>query len=112
MEKRNTYLDTLNDIKNITKTMKAYKPLNEALSFDDDYGYDEMGSEEAMPQEEPEMEMQGEMEESALEQIREIALQGMVALSKNTEDPQYEVLKKIFLMLDKANDKKAQEEEK
>ena len=51
-------------------------------------------------------------ESSAIEQIREIALKGMVQLSKNTDNAEYEILKKIFLMVDKVNDKKPEEEQK
>ena len=47
---------------------------------------------------------------SAVNQIREIALKGMVALCKTPEDPQYEVLKQIFNYCDKANKKKSEEQ--
>ena len=36
----------------------------------------------------------------------------MVQLSKNTDNAEYEILKKIFLMVDKVNDKKPEEEQK
>lgn len=121
MSKRNI----TEELKQIHDMCSRIRNINESLSFAEDedmYGDEE----EMMPQgEEP---MQGEQqpmqsqadvenqeiesqmmdENSPINTIREIALKGMVRLCKTPEDPEYEVLKKVFTMIDKANDKKAE----
>ena len=49
-------------------------------------------------------------ETDVIENIREVALKGMVKLCKNPDSPQYELLKKIFLLIDKSNEKRNEEE--
>ena len=48
----------------------------------------------------------------AVNQIREIALKGMVALCANPEDPVYQTLKKIFTFCDKAVTEKSDDDVK
>lgn len=43
---------------------------------------------------------------SEVDQIREIALRGLVKLCRTPENPAYDALKKIFQFCDKANEKK------
>lgn len=110
--KKHNYFKDLKDIQAMTDKVKT---LNESLAFADEYD-----DPEDVPQDQPmdgapydEDEEDMVMEESsAIEQIREIALKGMVQLSKNTDNAEYEILKKIFLMVDKVNDKKPEEEQK
>jgi hypothetical protein len=94
--------------------------LKESISFNDSYcdeddeynDFDDKEQEPIAPRnadEEIEAELQDD--NSPINQIRGIALKGMTALYKTPEDPQYEVLKKVFSLIDKANDKKAEERE-
>lgn len=113
--KKHNYFKDLKDIQAMTDKVKT---LNESLAFADEYDDPEdmtqgQPMDEAPYDEENEDEEDMVMEESsAIEQIREIALKGMVQLSKNTDNAEYEILKKIFLMVDKVNDKKPEEEPK
>ena len=113
--KKHNYFKDLKDIHAMTDKVKT---LNESLAFADEYDNPEdvpqvQPMDEAPYGEEVEDEEDMVMEESsAIEQIREIALKGMVQLSKNTDNAEYEILKKIFLMVDKVNDKKPEEEPK
>jgi hypothetical protein len=50
-------------------------------------------------------------EMGAIDQIREITLKGMTKLCKTPEDAQYQALKKIFQMCDKAVDTEAKEQQ-
>lgn len=102
-------------IKAMTNKIRG-KQLNESINFEDDYEgegmpYSEQGEFEQAPEEEvssEEQEINTEVndENSPLNQIREICLKGMISLCHTPEDPQYQVLKKVFSMIDKANDKK------
>ena len=47
-------------------------------------------------------EEEGLMQLGEVDQIREIALRGMIKLCKNPEDAKYQALKKIFQICDKA----------
>ena len=113
--KKHNYFKDLKDIQAMTDKVKT---LNESLAFADEYDDPEdvpqgQSMDEAPYGEEVEDEEDMVMEESsAIEQIREIALKGMVQLSKNTDNAEYEILKKIFLMVDKVNDKKPEGEPK
>lgn len=112
MRKKN-YLTELNNIKSLVDKVKT---LNESLSFADEYGndggYDESEYDESMtsPQyDEYDDEAEGD-ENDVIENIREVALKGMVKLCKTPDSPQYELLKKIFLLIDKSNEKRNEEE--
>ena len=135
MRKRDFTAD-FDEIKAMTNKIRS---LNESISFSDDYtnetafasdeeqptevndGFnmdkDELANGETdlnkvQPQtEDEELAAQAADPTSAVNQIREIALKGMVALCKTPEDPQYEVLKQIFNYCDKANKKKSEEQQ-
>ena len=62
----------------------------------------EMGDEEPDPE-------QGLRELGEVDQIREIALKGMIKLCKTPEDDRYQALKKIFQFCDKAAENKDKE---
>lgn len=124
--------DFTKDFGEIQEMCSKIRTINESLAYADEYdeepegGFEEQnfGEEQAQqaPVEQPDMqpgaeedpedaEIQSELQEddSPINMIREIALKGMVRLCKTPEDPQYEVLKKVFTMIDKANDKKNEE---
>lgn len=118
MKKRDFTAD-FNEIKEMTNKIRS---MNESINFADSYQDEGFGQEEEVPYqaegeqdldktaEEQELENEANDPSSAVNQIREIALKGMVALCKTPEDPQYEVLKQIFTYCDKANKKKAEGE--
>lgn len=126
---KKNYLEDLNEIQAMVGSIRS---INEAISFADNYEDTQEAPQQAPepqaqdaqqpmnPQAEggavpaeteqsaEDQEMASELEDdnSPINTIREIALKGMVRLCKTPEDPQYEVLKKIFTFCDKANDKK------
>ena len=59
------------------------------------------------PVEEP----QGAGAEKLLADIRKMSINGLAKLADNPDDPNYEMLKKIFLMLDKAVTEKQEQRE-
>ena len=114
---KNSYNQDFDLIKSMTNKIRSVGNLNESINFIDEY--DDSGDfieDENGAYEEPMNEPVGEDNEgeqgSAIDQIREIALKGMVALCKNTSDPQYDVLKQIFNYCDKINKQKDMPEEK
>lgn len=121
--------DFTQDFSQIQDMCSKIRTLNESLSFADEYDENDFGGE--MPQdggeemqqapmqqqmgqpkkpEDVEIENELQDENSPINMIREIALKGMVRLCKTPEDPQYDVLKKVFTMIDKANDKKNEQQ--
>ena len=120
MNKKKDFTADFDEIKAMTNKIRSMNSLKESINFDDEYQDDGFGQEEVPYQSEGEQDLDKSAEEqelenevadpeSAVNQIREIALKGMVALCKTPEDPQYEVLKQIFNYCDKANKKKAEE---
>lgn len=123
MQKRNF----ITDLKNIKTLADKIKTLNESLSFADEYDrgqYDDDEEEygnsgqyntseydQCAPNKQCNSASEVNMEEDddIVENIREMALRGMISLCKNTENPQYDLLKKIFLLIDRSNDKKDEE---
>jgi hypothetical protein len=115
--KKNTP-NNLKAIKNISSKMP--KSINEAINFNDDMAYEgedmEMMDE---PMEEPvEEPMESPIEEpqdmgadKLLADIRKMSINGLAKLADNPDDPNYEMLKKIFLMLDKAVTEKQEQRE-
>ena len=120
--------DFTKDFGEIQDMCSKIRSINESLAFADEYddetqglegqdfpeGEAPMGPEQAAPQgdvdpEDAEIKSELQQDDSPINMIREIALKGMVRLCKTPEDPQYEVLKKVFTMIDKANDKKNEE---
>lgn len=120
MNKKKDFTADFDEIKAMTNKIRSMNSLKESINFDDEYQDDGFGQEEVPYQAEGEQDLDKSAEEqelenevadpeSAVNQIREIALKGMVALCKTPEDPQYEVLKQIFNYCDKANKKKTEE---
>lgn len=117
--------DFTKDFKEITDMCSKIRTMNESIQFADEYNeqdypdfeenknadverVQQMGGMDVDPEEQ---EIQNELDDpnSAVNKIREIALKGMVRLCHTPEDPQYDVLKKVFSLIDKANDKKNEE---
>ena len=93
------------------------KSINEAINFNDDTAYEdndmEMMGDESMeePIEAPIEEPQEAGAEKLLADIRKMSINGLAKLADNPDDPNYEMLKKIFLMLDKAVTEKQEQRE-
>ena len=97
------------------------KTINEAINFNEDMAYgdedmdmmDDEPMEEPMeePMDAPVEEPQGAGAEKLLADIRKMSINGLAKLADNPDDPNYEMLKKIFLMLDKAVTEKQEQRE-
>ena len=102
-------------IKNISSKMP--KSINEAINFNEmAYDDEEMDMMDSEPMEEPmEEPMPGQEDtggaEKLLADIRKMSINGLAKLADNPDDPNYEMLKKIFLMLDKAVTEKQEQRE-
>lgn len=119
----------INELENIQNLLNKVRTIKESVLYNEEYDNfeDEMMEpemEEEIPDEEgiemgSEMEHVGTEEEGmaqldemgAIDQIREITLKGMTKLCKTPEDAQYQALKKIFQMCDKAVDAEAKEQQ-
>ena len=109
----------LSSIKNLSNRMP--KTINEAINFNEDmaYGDEDMDMMDDEPMEEPMEEPldapveepQGAGAEKLLADIRKMSINGLAKLADNPDDPNYEMLKKIFLMLDKAVTEKQEQRE-
>jgi hypothetical protein len=109
----------LSAIKKISSKMP--KTINEAINFNEDMAYgdedidvmDDEPMEEPMeePMDAPVEEPQGAGAEKLLADIRKMSINGLAKLADNPDDPNYEMLKKIFLMLDKAVTEKQEQRE-
>ena len=128
MKTRKEYEKTLKDIQDMASNIRT---MNESIRFGDDFNEDFEGvSPEEMPtspdgkdfaeggQKLGNMEMDNEpdpeeglRELGEVDQIREIALRGMIKLCKNPEDDRYQALKKIFQFCDKAAENKDKEQQ-
>jgi uncharacterized protein YfkK (UPF0435 family) len=118
----------INELQSIQSFINKIRTINESVLFNEEYdNFDDEMMEpemEEMPDEEG-MEMGADMnkvgteeegmaeldEMGAIDQIREITLKGMTKLCKTPEDAQYQALKKIFQMCDKAVDTEAKEQQ-
>lgn len=129
MKNKKEYFKALESIQEMVSNVKT---LNEAIRFGDEYDDSEFAGQEDGEQEMP-MSPEGndyaeggkplgkiEPEEpdpeeglremgSEVDQIREIALKGMIKLCKTPEDDRYQALKKIFQFCDKAAENKDKE---
>ena len=114
--------NTSNNIKMIKNlSSKMPKTINEAINFNEEMAYDnedmEMMDDEPMeepmnePMEVPIEEPQEAGAEKLLADIRKMSINGLAKLADNPDDPNYEMLKKIFLMLDKAVSEKQEQRE-
>ena len=109
-------------------TSKMPKTLNEAINFNESNDVNDIDDinmlDEPMDTEipSPEREMPSERLVSQenqndlganelLSNIRKMAINGLAKLADNPDDPNYEMLKKIFLMLDKAVTEKQEQRE-
>lgn len=131
MKNKKEYFDTLNSIQEMVSHVRT---LNEAIQFGDEYDDADMAGAEVQADPEQEMPMspegndfaeggkalgkieadepdpeEGLRELGEVDQIREIALRGMIKLCKNPEDDRYQALKKIFQFCDKAAENKDKE---
>lgn len=122
--KKEQYIEDLKDIKTMTGQIRS---INEAIQFgedfDDEVDFEDTPTEEPagdecadgecglekVATEEPDEE-RGLEETGEVDQIREIALRGMIKLCKNPQDERYLALKKIFQFCDKAAEPKDVEE--
>ena len=114
--KKNTMKTNINQIRKISSKMP--KTINEAINFnetddmdmemmdDEPMGDEPMGEEPVISQETENMNA-----DELLSDIRKKALKAMANLADTPEDPNYEVLKKIFMMLDKAVTEKQEQRE-
>ena len=112
--KKNTMKTNISQLKKISSRMP--KTINEAINFnetddmemiDDEPMDDEpMGGEPVISQDTENMNA-----DELLSDIRKKALKAMANLADTPEDPNYEVLKKIFMMLDKAVTEKQEQRE-
>jgi hypothetical protein len=119
----------INELHSIQELLNKVRTIKESVLFNEEYDNveDEMMEpemQEEMPDEEG-IEMDAEMDKigteeegmaqldemGAIDQIREITLKGMTKLCKTPEDAQYQALKKIFQMCDKAIDTEAKEQQ-
>lgn len=117
------------ELESIENMVSHIRTINESIQFGEDFDEEEpmgdfpegeaagaadlakMNAEpDAMPKDEPDPE-QGMRELGEVDQIREIALRGMIKLCKNPEDDRYQALKKIFQFCDKAAENKEKEPE-
>ena len=114
--------NTSNNIKMIKNlSSKMPKTINEAINFNDNMAYEnddiDMMDDEPMdepidePMEAPIEEPQEAGADKLLADIRKMSINGLAKLADNPDDPNYEMLKKIFLMLDKAVTEKQEQRE-
>ena len=114
--------NTSNNIKMIKNlSSKMPKTINEAINFNDDMAYenDDMDMMDNEPMEEPmdepmEVPIEEPQEagaEKLLADIRKMSINGLAKLADNPDDPNYEMLKNIFLLLDKAVTEKQEQRE-
>lgn len=104
------------DIKNIKRFASVMpKTLNEVMDFNQQVPMDEMEEPIEEPMEEPEAPAHEPEEEAPsgmdvkafIDDIRKKSLKGMAQLADNPDDPNYDILKKIWQICDKAyNDQK------
>lgn len=121
--KRNKYLNDLNSIQNMFGQIRT---INEAIQFGEDFDEDSYVEDDEDEISEPKDDdecidgncdlskikkaepIEDEMDDE-VDQIREIALKGMIKLCKTPEDDKYQALKKIFQFCDKAVEPKEKE---
>jgi hypothetical protein len=112
--KKNTMNKNIKQLKKLSSKMP--RTINEAINFNevDDMDMnmedDDFSSEKQLSA--PKMDDNSEMgAEELLSDIRKKALKAMANLADTPEDPNYEVLKKIFMMLDKGVTEKQEQRE-
>ena len=118
----NTLKNDINKMRAITSRMP--KTINEAINFNEAENVDMLDEpmadeiptpETEMPVDEPVVPQEevgvGAGAEKLLADIRKMSINGLAKLADNPDDPNYEMLKKIFLMLDKAVTEKQEQRE-
>ena len=112
--KKNTMNKNIKQLKKLSSKMP--RTINEDINFNevDDMDMnmedDDFSSEKQLSA--PKMDDNSEMgAEELLSDIRKKALKAMANLADTPEDPNYEVLKKIFMMLDKGVTEKQEQRE-
>ncbi len=114
-----------NTINNITKlSSRMPKTLNEALNFNDNQSFEgedvnigedkpqapELGNDMISPEEEL-GENEAEKARKLIDNIRKQALRAMASLADTPQSPEYENLKRIWQLCDKAVNEKEQEQQ-
>lgn len=119
----------ISELKKINRLFKKVSNLNESISFDDDIMEDDdsfddydiqTDSENEFPDKHDSedlskngsnVECQNNSCDDLVNKIRKMALSGMSELAENTDNPNYEILKKIWQFCDKkiTDDKKTTE---
>lgn len=114
--KKNNIQRNIASMKKISSKMP--KSINEAINFNESEDMDlDMMDDEPMeepmnePMEAPIEEPKEAGAEKLLADIRKMSINGLAKLADNPDDPNYEMLKKIFLMLDKAVTEKQEQRE-
>lgn len=114
----------INELRKINRLIKKISKLNENISFDDDLMEDDDDSfeeyetqndmnhdipNEEIPKDDNETQCQNNNCDDLVNKIRKMALSGMSELAENTDNPNYEILKKIWQFCDKkiTDDKKS-----
>lgn len=104
--RKNSLKSNLGEIKNLSR--KAPKSINEALNFEDNTmgdinGHDDIESMEPTPLPEKDVKLRPE---ELINDIRKKSLRAMAELADTPEDPNYENLKRIWQLCDKAVNEK------
>lgn len=114
----------INELRKINRLIKKISKLNENISFDDDLMEDDDDSfeeyetqndmnhdipNEEIPKDDNEIQCQNNNCDDLVNKIRKMALSGMSELAEDTDNPNYEILKKIWQFCDKkiSDDKKS-----
>lgn len=113
----------INELRKINRLIKKISKLNENISFDDDLMEDDDSFEEyetqndmnhdipneEIPKDDNEIQCQNNNCDDLVNKIRKMALSGMSELAEDTDNPNYEILKKIWQFCDKkiTDDKKS-----
>ena len=102
--KKNNINNTIKEIESISKLLK------EAYIFDGDEG--EMPMEETMESDAPEEElMEGGNTDEIVDQIRQLALDGIQKYADDVDNEMYQLFKKVWMMCDKCLSEKDKVEE-
>ena len=118
MSKNNSkYVEELKEARSFINKVRT---INEAMTFDEDYDDDSIYGDEkedvenTRPIESEPVCMDGECDSdlpNAIDNIRDIALKGILKHVKNSTSPEYETLKKNFQFCDKVNNEKPEGQE-
>lgn len=115
--KQQEFKQNINEIKKLSS--KFPKTLNEALNFNEMENDDEMPYDEEEPMNEPKMEEPvhkvannpSEKARKLIDYIRKMSLKAMSELADTPQCPEYEALKRIWQLTDKAVNEKEEQKE-